>query len=276
MPCATAIATTKPPALGEALNIDRSDVDRLKHSPSRIPVGATLDREDLLRLALMSSENRAAAALSRNIPGGQATFIRSMNAKARELGMAHSHFEDPTGLSPHNVSTARDVVRLADAASRYPLIREFTTLSNYMEKVGARTLHYRNSDPLVGRPGWDIAISKTGFTNEAGRCIAVEADLANGPVIVALMGAPTSAARSTDLMSIRNWLEGNATPVIGPRAHYVNTSMHRHKGMAVPRGNQLRLIAYSVKSASNAHGPTNKHTTAKLHRNHRSSAQRVI
>ena len=183
------------PVLEETLTIDLADIDQLKHSRSRIPVGASLQRKDMLRLALMSSENRAASALSRNIDGGQPAFIDRMNEKAKTLGMSHTHFQDATGLSPQNVSTARDVVKMADAASHYALIHEFTTLSHYEEDVDGRALRYRNTNPLVGRPTWDIQLSKTGFTNEAGRCIVIEANMPDGPVIIALMGAASSGAR---------------------------------------------------------------------------------
>ncbi len=257
------IVLDEAPALEETLTIDGADIDQLKHSRSRLPVGATLERKEMLRLALMSSENRTASALSRAIHGGQPAFIRKMNEKAKELDMAHTHFEDPTGLSPQNVSTARDVVKMADAASRYSLIDEFTTLSHYSEQVSAGTLFYRNTNPLIGRPGWDIQISKTGFTDEAHRCIVIEANMPNGPVIVVLMGARSSGMRSADLYSIRNWLEGNETPVATPRAYYVSTTLHHHKAVAGPRNSKVRLIAYSARSATNAHRPSGKHKTRK-------------
>ena len=122
-------------------------------------------------------------------------------------------------------------VRMADAASRYPLIAAFTTLSHYGEEVGKRTVFYRNTDPMVDQPGWDIQLSKTGFTDEAGRCIVIEASMPNGPVIIALLGAASSRARSADLVSIRRWLEGNETPVTAPRVHYAGMSRHHHKTM---------------------------------------------
>lgn len=174
------------------LMIGDTDIDRLKHSGSRIPVGATLERGEMLRLALMSSENRSASALSRAFPGGQRAFLEKMNDKARALGMMATHFVDPTGLSAGNVSTPRDLKKLANAASRYPLIGAFTVLTRYEEVIGTRTRHYRNSDPVVDWPDWSVQFAKTGYTREAGRCILVEADMPNGPVIIALLGAPSS------------------------------------------------------------------------------------
>jgi serine-type D-Ala-D-Ala endopeptidase (penicillin-binding protein 7) len=259
------IVLDQAPVLEETLTIDSADLDQLKHSGSRLPVGATLEREEMLRLTLMSSENRAASALSRAFPGGRPAFIPAMNDKARALDMAHTHFEDPTGLSPQNVSTARDVVKMADAASRYPLIAAFTTLSHYGEEVGKRTVFYRNTDPMVDQPGWDIQLSKTGFTDEAGRCIVIEASMPNGPVIIALLGAASSRARSADLVSIRRWLEGNETPVTAPRVHYAGMSRHHHKTMVGAHESTMRLVAYPAGSAFRAHRPSGRHKTGKTH-----------
>lgn len=260
------VALDQTSALEEMLTIDHADIDQLKHSRSRISVGATLEREEMLRLALMSSENRTASALSRAIEGGQPAFVQKMNKKAKMLGMIHTHFEDPTGLSPQNVSTAHDIVKLADAASRYRLIHEFTTLAHYQEEVGTRTLLYRNSNPLVGRPEWDIQISKTGFINEAGRCIVMEANMQNGPVIIALMGAASPRARSADLMSIRHWLAAHETPAARPRGYYVRTPIDHHKAVAVWRYGKIRRVAYSAKSASKVHGPHGERKAGKRYR----------
>jgi D-alanyl-D-alanine endopeptidase (penicillin-binding protein 7) len=189
-------------SMRETLMIGDDDIDRLKHSGSRIPVGATLEREEMLRLALMSSENRAASALSRAFPGGQRAFVQKMNDKARALGMATTRFDDPTGLSAANVSTARDLLKMADAASHYPLIGAFTVLPRYEEVIGARTRFYRNTDPVVDWPDWSVQFAKTGYTREAGRCILVRAVVPNGPVIIALPGARSSWACSADLVTI--------------------------------------------------------------------------
>lgn len=256
------------PVLEESLTIDNADVDQLKHSRSHIPVGATLTRKEMLRLALMSSENRAASALSRNIVGGQPAFTGRMNEKAKALGMSHTHFEDATGLSSQNVSTAHDLVKMTDAASYYPLIHEFTTLSHYEEEVGARLRQYRNSNRLIGRPGWDILLAKTGFTNEAGHCIVVKVSMPNGPVIIALMGAGSSGARSADLISIRNWLAGDDAGAATLRTYSAGTPTRHHKAMAVRRNSNRLLVAYTIRSASTAHEPNSRRKSGKRHHHH--------
>jgi len=253
-------------ALGETLTIDDADIDRLKHSSSRIPVGAELDREEMLRLALMSSENRAASALSRAFPGGQPAFIRTMNHKARDLHMTDTHFDDPTGLSPENRSTARDVVKMAQAASHYPLIGEFTTLPRYEEAIGSRTRFYRNTDPIVLRPEWDVQLAKTGYTREADRCIVVDTDLPNGHLIIALLGARSSRARSADLDTIRRWLNGDETPVVMPEMDYAGTRYH-HRTLAQSHRVKAWFASYRVGSSSTAHRTSGKHPAgARSHR----------
>ncbi|MBC8737364.1 D-alanyl-D-alanine carboxypeptidase [Paraburkholderia sp. UCT31] len=279
------VALDQNPALDETLVVSGEDVDHLKHSASRVPVGTQLERKEMLRLALMSSENRSASAVSRNaLPGGLPTFVASMNQKAQALGMTHTHFDDSTGLSPQNVSTANDVVKMADAASHYALIHQFTTLTHYDEDVGTRKLSYHNSDPMVGRPGWDIQLSKTGFTNEAGRCVVVKVNMPTGPVVIALMGADTSGGRSSDMIAIRNWLEGKPATfaprlfyagaktggrhaIIAARAasgrkpvmlasarpgHGVRTG-HVAIAQATERSSNIRLVAYSGRSAPRFH-----------------------
>ena len=169
---AVVVLDAKPP-LEEKLKISNDDRDFLMGSTSRLSVGTVLSREDMLHLALMSSENRAAAALSRYYAGGRPAFIKAMNAKAKSLGMTKTHFVNPNGLTNENVSTARDLVKLVHAAAQYQLIREFTTDRNYDVRVGRYSLAYFNSNRLVGQRGWDIDIQKTGFTNEAGRCVVM-------------------------------------------------------------------------------------------------------
>ncbi len=160
--------------LGEMLKISDDDRDLVMGTISRLRVGWALSREDMLHLALMSSENRAAAALSRYYPGGRPAFIEAMNAKATELGMTKTHFVNPNGLTNENVSTAFDLAKLVRAADQYPLIREFTTDPGYDVRIGRYVLPYSNSNRLVGRPDWDIEVQKTGFTNEAGRCVVMQ------------------------------------------------------------------------------------------------------
>ncbi len=249
------------PALDEALTVDAGDIDRLKHSSSRIPVGTTLARMEMLRLALMSSENRSASALSRGMAGGHSAFVGTMNGKASALGMTGTHFEDATGLSPQNISTARDVARMAEAASRYPLIHEFTTLSGYGVEVNGRLLHYHNSSPVLGRPGWDVLLSKTGFINEAGYCIALEVNVQNSPVIIVLMGATSHRRRMADLVSIRSWLQGEPAPsaALLQAAYYPGRPFHHHRARAVPHHGRFRLASYPAKPAAKIHGPGARH-----------------
>lgn len=252
------VALDQDPLLDEALTVAGADIDLLKHSSSRIPVGTTLARREMLRLALMSSENRSASALSRAIAGGQPAFVEKMNEKANVLGMLHTHFVDPTGLSPHNVSTASDLVKMAGSAAHYRLIAEFTTLSRHRVDVGARRLVYRNTTPLVGQPGWDIQLAKTGFINEAGYCIVLEANIRNGPVIIALMGAATYRMRSADLISIRYWLEGKGMPGTSLRAE-ASKPIHPQRAAAALHKGGPRLASYARRSESKANRPPVRH-----------------
>ena len=250
-------------ALGETVTVDNEDIDRLKHSGSRIPIGASLERGEMLRLALMSSENRAASALSRAFPGGQPAFVEKMNEKARALHMASTHFDDPTGLSPDNLSTARDLVKLAGAAARYPLISEYTTLPRYEEAIGTRTRFYHNTDPIISSDDWDVRVAKTGYIREAGRCIVVEANMPNGPVMIALLGSQTGWGRAADLVTIRRWLNGDETPVVEPR-YYASAGQHHHHAMlAHSRRVNVRFASYRTASASGAHRQTFKHQAGK-------------
>ncbi|WP_235024869.1 serine hydrolase [Caballeronia arvi] len=249
----------------EAVVIGDADIDRLKHSHSRIPVGATLGREEMLRLALMASENRAASALSRAFPGGQRAFVQKMNDKARALGMAATWFAEPTGLSAANVSTARDVVKMADAASRYPLIAAFTLLPHYEEAIGGRTMFYRNTDPVVDWPGWRAQLAKTGYTREAGRCIIVEAGLPNGPVIIALLGARSSSERSADLVTIRRWLNGDETSVVLPRIYHASALHRYHQAFSRSHRARMQLTAYQARKGSGAYPGNAKHHARKRH-----------
>jgi len=251
-------------SLGETVTVDNEDIDRLKHSGSRIPIGASLERGEMLRLALMSSENRAASALSRAFPGGQSAFIQKMNEKARALHMADTHFDDPTGLSPDNLSTARDLVKLADAAARYPLISEYTTLPRYEEEIGTRTRFYHNTDPIVRSADWDVRVAKTGYIREAGRCIVVDANMPNGPVMIALLGSQTAWGRAADLVTIRRWLNGDETPVVEPRYYASARQHHPHVMLAHSHRVYVRLATYRSASAAGAHRQTTRHHAGKV------------
>ena len=196
--------------LEEFVTISREDVDRLKGTRSRLPVGAGLTRGDLLRLALMASENRAAAALSRAYPGGREAFIAAMNRKATVLGMWNTEFVDGTGLSSHNVSTAEDLARLVRAAHGYPLIREFSTDSQYTVTLfSGQQLQYTNSNRMVKNPDWEIGLSKTGYISEAGRCLVLQAMIQSRPVIIVLLHSWGTLTRIGDANRIRRWMENH-------------------------------------------------------------------
>lgn len=200
------------PDMRRKIRITRADVDRLKNSSSRLPVGARLTRGKLLHLTLMSSENRAAHALARTSSLGLRRFIQAMNAKARALGMESARFADPTGLSPRNRATARDLRKLLEAASKYRAIRAYTTETYEQVKVGRKKLSYRNSNPVVGRKGWDVLLSKTGFIREAGRVVVVNFKTAGRNLAVVLMGADSTAARTRDLRRVRDWVRAAKQP----------------------------------------------------------------
>ena len=195
--------------LSEMLTVTMADVDRLKGTGSRLAVGSRLSRADMLHIALMSSENRAASALARNYPGGQRAFIEAMNAKARMLGMWSTQFSDSTGLTPRNVSSAHDLAKLVAAASTYPLIRQYSSTEERMVRNGKRQLHYLNSNRLVREGSWPISLSKTGYIREAGRCLVMATQINREPVIVVLLNADTPNARVADAKRIKSWLESS-------------------------------------------------------------------
>jgi D-alanyl-D-alanine endopeptidase (penicillin-binding protein 7) len=193
--------------LDQMLEITDADVDWRKHTGSRLSIGTELSREDMLHLALMASENRAANALGRNWPGGLPAFVEAMNAKARELGMFHTHFVEPTGLSYENVSSPHDLIQLLRAASHQPLIHEFTTSSEYTLKVKSSMMTFRNTDMLVRRPDWDIKVSKTGFINEAGECLVMMAKIDGHEMGIVLLDSRGTLSRIGDAIRIRRILE---------------------------------------------------------------------
>lgn len=192
----------------EKIGITQGDVDWLRGSHSRLRVGSPLTRDELLRLALMASENRAASALARAYPGGLESFVRAMNLKAQLLGMNGSRFADATGLSSANVSTAGDLATLVRSAYRYPKIRQYSTSTAYAVSLGGRhPVAFRNTNRLVGNGAWDIGLSKTGFINEAGRCLVMQATLAGRMVIIVLLDSWGKYSRIGDANRIRKWLE---------------------------------------------------------------------
>ena len=194
--------------LQESLIIKPEDVDTLRHSRSRLPVGSRLTREEALLLALMASENRAAHMLGRTYPGGLDAFVRAMNAKAQSLGLAETRFKDPTGLSSGNVSSARNLADMVNAAYNYPLIREFTTRDDAVIHSGRRTVAFHNTNRLVRSPRWQIGLSKTGFIDEAGRCLVMQAHVAQRPVLIVLLDAQGKLTRFADANRIKQWMEG--------------------------------------------------------------------
>ena len=198
--------------LDEPINIEASDADTLKGTRSRLKVGMTLSRYELLKLALMASENRAAAALARSFPGGVRAFVPAMNQKARDLGMQDTRFLDATGLNPGNVSTAQDLAMMVNAGYQYPLIREFTTSDSHRIALSGRRYHrvvaFRNSNGLVRSRQWDIGLSKTGYISEAGRCLVMQATIAAKPVIIVLLDSWGKLSRVGDANRIKRWVEG--------------------------------------------------------------------
>lgn len=193
--------------MDEIITIESADVDRLRNSGSRLAVGSQLTRGQAMHLSLMSSENRAAHALGRTYPGGVDAFVRRMNERARELGMTHTRFADPTGLSGDNRSNARDMAALAAVTYQVPMLREWSTSPSY-EFAGSRgVLQYRNSNRLVHKDDWDIGLQKTGFIREAGRCLVMQVSVAGRQVIMVLLDATGSAARVNDAQRLRRWVE---------------------------------------------------------------------
>jgi D-alanyl-D-alanine endopeptidase (penicillin-binding protein 7) len=193
--------------LDEVLVITQDDVDTEKGSRSRLNVGTRLSRGEMLHLALMSSENRAAHALGRNYPGGLDAFVGAMNAKAQQLGMAGTRYVEPTGLSSRNQSSATDLARLVEAAYIHPMIRELSTMPEAQVAVGSRQLQFRNTNGLVHNPEWAIGLQKTGYISEAGRCVVMQAQLAGRQLIMVLLDSAGRYSRIGDAERIRRWLD---------------------------------------------------------------------
>jgi D-alanyl-D-alanine endopeptidase (penicillin-binding protein 7) len=216
--------------LAEILTITSQDIDTEKNSHSRLRVGAELSREDLLLLALMSSENRAASALGRNYPGGNTAFVGAMNRKARELGMRDSRFVDATGLSSSNVSSANDLVRMVNAAYRDPLIRRFSTQSEHTVAMGRQNMQFVSSNRLVRYRGddWQIGLQKTGYISEAGRCLVMQARIQDRPVIMVFLDSNGKLTRFADAQRVRTWLETR------PREHIASPSQGGLMPTSVP------------------------------------------
>ncbi|KND58226.1 Murein-DD-endopeptidase [Candidatus Paraburkholderia schumanniana] len=200
--------------LTDEITVTDEDRDYEKFTGSRLAVGSVLNREDMLHIALMASENRAAAALSRYYPGGRPAFIAAMNAKAKSLGMTDTYFENSTGLTSQNVSSARDLVKMVNAAYQYPLIRKFSTDRSYDVFTGKRSLAYRSTNALVRNASWDIGLQKTGFINEAGECLVMQATIHGRPVVMVLLDSYGKYSRFADAGRLRSYLDTFGEPHI--------------------------------------------------------------
>ena len=201
--------------MDEVITITQDDVDRVKFSSSRLAVGTRLTRQDLLHLALMSSENRAAHALGRTYPGGMDAFVREMNLKSKSIGMTHTRFVEPTGLSSENVSTPKDLVKLLQASAQRPTIREFTTSDEHEVRrgKGSPTL-FRNTNALVRKPEWDIKVSKTGYISEAGQCLVMVARINNRDTAIVLLDSGGKATRIGDATRIRQMVQQRSEAIV--------------------------------------------------------------
>lgn len=197
-------------SLEETIRLTPADRQIGRGGHSRLPTGALLSRGDLMHLALMSSENRAAYTLALHYPGGMPAAVAAMNAKARALGMNHSRFADPTGLSAQNVSSPEDLTRLLTAASLNPLIRTYSTDDRHSVRVGRRQLEFRNTDNLVAKRDWDIVVQKTGYTNEAGRCLVMKAIIEDRPILIVLLDSFGKYTRTADARRVRDWIHARA------------------------------------------------------------------
>jgi D-alanyl-D-alanine endopeptidase (penicillin-binding protein 7) len=193
--------------MDEVLTVTDEDVDREKFSSSRLKVGAQLTRANMLHIALMSSENRAASALGRNYPGGKPAFVEAMNAKARELGMTDTHYVDSNGLSKMNVASARDLAKLAMAAYQQPLLRQYSTDAKAVIETNGRPMQFGTTNHLVASPDWTIGLQKTGFINEAGRCLMMQAVIEGRSVIMVFLDSKGKQSRTADAGRMRKWLE---------------------------------------------------------------------
>jgi D-alanyl-D-alanine endopeptidase (penicillin-binding protein 7) len=194
-------------SMSDMIEVTTSDIDTVKHSRSRLPVGTKLSRSDMMHLALMSSENRAANALGRHYPGGMPAFVAAMNQKAKQLGMAQSRFVEPTGLSSENVASPRDLVKLLQASASRPAIRQYTTDIQHEVRTSGHATLFRNTNMLVMNPTWEIKVSKTGYINEAGQCLVMMARINNRDMAIILLNADGKGTRVGDAVKIKQWVQ---------------------------------------------------------------------
>ncbi|MHB8353305.1 MAG: serine hydrolase [Burkholderiales bacterium] len=203
--------------LNEQITVTEANVDTLRYTRSHLRVGVHASRLDFLRMALIASENRAASALGHSYPGGISAFVTRMNVEAVRLGMTSTHFEDSSGLNGNNVSTAHDLAILVQAAMQYPLIHEITTTASVSVPVGfrGRPIVFRNTNPLVAKSDWDIGLSKTGFINESGQCLVMQATISGHPMVIVLLDSRGRQARIADANRVRKWLEAHSQVTVG-------------------------------------------------------------
>ncbi len=208
-------------AMDEAIELTPDDIDLVKNTHSRLPIGAHFRRDDLMRLALMASDNRAASALGRTYPGGLAAAVAAMNEKAKALGLTQTRYVDSSGLSPANVSTPADLGKLVAAATTYPIITEYTTTGAVSVTLpdSKRKLSFVNTNALVRHSDWKIGLSKTGYINEAGKCLVMHAMIANQPIVIVLLDSWGRLTRIADANRIRKWLEKNPGKLAGAGLH---------------------------------------------------------
>jgi D-alanyl-D-alanine endopeptidase (penicillin-binding protein 7) len=204
--------------LDELLEVGAEDRSSGRGSRSRLTPGTRLTRGDLMHLALMASENRAAHALGRSYPGGLAACVSAMNAKARELGMSSAHFVEPTGLSDENVASPEDLSKLVMAAAKVPEISEYSTDRVYVVRIGRRMVRFGTTDSLVTRPDWKIQVQKTGYISEAGRCLVMQTVIDDRTVVIVLLNSYGKRTRVADARRIRKWMEAKLTSPVAPVA----------------------------------------------------------
>ncbi len=200
--------------MDDVLDVTSADIDTEKGSSSRLKIGAKLSRADMLHIALMSSENRAASSLGRHYPGGLPACVAAMNAKAKALGMLDTHYVDSTGLSSQNVASAQDLARLVSAAYSQPLIRQFSTDTKYAVSPGGRRLEYSSSNRLTSNTDWEIGLQKTGYISEAGRCLVMQAMIDGRAIVMVFLDSKGKYSRFADAGRIRKWLESLHTATI--------------------------------------------------------------
>jgi serine-type D-Ala-D-Ala endopeptidase (penicillin-binding protein 7) len=210
------------------ITVEEADKDRLRNSHSHLPVGTQLTRREALLVALMASENRAAYALGRTYPGGVHALVNAMNEKARSLGLNDTRFEDPTGLSDGNISSAQDLSRLVAAACRYPQICHFSTQPEITLPHGRKVLKFVNTNPLVRNPKWQIGLSKTGYIEEGGRCLVMQTHLARRPVFIVLLNSTGKNTRLADAKRIKDWMEASEFPQKAKKRKSPTKSSHQH------------------------------------------------